>query len=227
MRDVADAFRPAGRFAYYFARGKLGGDPAFMAMLEHGWLAGCRRLVDIGCGQGLLFAWLIAARRRYERGEWPAGWPEPPQPESLHGIELMPKDVHRARTAVGATATFAAGDLRELPFAPCDVIVVLDVLHYVDHDAQSQALARMRAALPAGGRLLLRVGNAAGGLAFRYGNFIDALVLYFRGHRSMRLCCRSVGDWRALLARHRFTSDPLPLSDGTPFANVLLLSRAI
>src|SRR5262249_53534098 len=50
-------YRAAGRFAYYFARGKLAGDPAFRAVLERGLVAD-GAVLDIGCGQGLLAAWL-------------------------------------------------------------------------------------------------------------------------------------------------------------------------
>ena len=51
-------YRPAGQFAWRFARGKLAGDPAYRALLAQGLLAGRSRLLDLGCGQGLLAAWL-------------------------------------------------------------------------------------------------------------------------------------------------------------------------
>jgi 2-polyprenyl-3-methyl-5-hydroxy-6-metoxy-1,4-benzoquinol methylase len=39
-------------FAYYRARGKLRGDPAFTGILRES-----ERILDLGCGQGLLAAW--------------------------------------------------------------------------------------------------------------------------------------------------------------------------
>jgi SAM-dependent methyltransferase len=61
--DAASApYRAAGRFAWHFARGKLRGDPVFAALLAQGLLAGRARVLDLGCGQGLLAAWLLAAR---------------------------------------------------------------------------------------------------------------------------------------------------------------------
>lgn len=64
-----------GRFAYHFARGKLGGDPVFLALLERGLLSDRARILDLGCGQGLLAAWLLAARRQFESGELLAAGP--------------------------------------------------------------------------------------------------------------------------------------------------------
>jgi SAM-dependent methyltransferase len=227
LNHASEPYRGAGRFAYHFARGKLRGDPAFRALLERGWLSGSERILDLGCGQGLLFAWLLAARARHDLGEWPAPWPPPPPCASLLGIELTAADTQRARVALGHAARFIQADLRDTALAPADAIVVLDVLHYLEHAAQEDLLARMRAALPAGGVLLLRVGDAAAGLPFRLSNWADGIVLRARGHRRVRLHCRSASDWQRLLEARGFRSETVPLSHGTPFANVLLHARAI
>ena len=80
LLDAAcEPYRNAGRFAYYFARGKLRADPVYRAILELGLLLGRARVLDLGCGQGLLAAWLRAAERCYERGSWPRAWPPAPQ----------------------------------------------------------------------------------------------------------------------------------------------------
>ena len=55
-------YRAAGHFAWHFARGKLKGDPAFFGLLEHGLIPDAGRLIDLGCGQGLLASWLINRR---------------------------------------------------------------------------------------------------------------------------------------------------------------------
>lgn len=66
-------YRSAGRFAYYFARGKLGGDPMFLGLLKRGLIPDQARILDLGCGQGLLAAWLLATRQSYAAGNRPAG----------------------------------------------------------------------------------------------------------------------------------------------------------
>ena len=96
--DRASApYRSAGLFAYNFARGKLSGDPVFRALLERGLLLGRGHILDLGCGQGLLASWLRAALLCYKNGNWPQGWPPAPAPHSTRGIELMVRDVERAR----------------------------------------------------------------------------------------------------------------------------------
>ena len=66
-------YRSAGRFAWKFAQGKLKGDPMFFAMLELGLIPDGDRLIDLGCGQGLLASWLLEARALHESGNWPSG----------------------------------------------------------------------------------------------------------------------------------------------------------
>lgn len=222
---ASEPYRQAGRFAWHFAHGKLAGDPAFRGLLERGLIADGTRLLDLGCGQGLLVSWLLAARRLYEGGSWPAGWPPAPRVAALRGIELMSRDVERACAALGQAAEFALGDIRSTPFGQVDVIVILDVLHYIDHAAQDDVLRRCRDALAPAGLLLLRIGDAAGGLPFRISNWVDHTVTFIRGHRVSRFACRSLAQWRDALRGLGFAVDTLPMSQGTPFANVLLVAR--
>ena len=87
-------------------------------------------------------------------------------------------------------------DIRSAAFGAVDAVVILDVLHYMDPQAQLEVLRRVRAALPPRGLLLLRVGDAAGGLRFRYGQWSDKLVMLLRGHCLVAQHCRSVAQWR-------------------------------
>ena len=74
---ASEPYRTVGRFAYHFARGKLSSDPVFVGMLERGLFPDGARILDLGCGQGLLTAWLLAARQLYDAGDWSAAWPAP------------------------------------------------------------------------------------------------------------------------------------------------------
>ncbi|MBV8910120.1 MAG: class I SAM-dependent methyltransferase [Gammaproteobacteria bacterium] len=225
LARAADPYRPAGRFAYHFARGKLHHDPIFRAILERGLLRGQPRILDLGCGQGLLAAWLRAASRCYEQGEWPRRWPPPPAPRSIRGIELMECDVARARQGLGNSCEVVHADIRDLPFGNADAAVILDVLHYMPEASQRDVLQRVRAALPPSGVLLLRIGDADAGLRFRLTCWSDRLILLFRGHGLLPLHCRGLARWRKLLQECGFDSRSEPMSEGTPFANVLLIAR--
>lgn len=221
---AADRYRPAGRFAYHFARGKLGRDPVFAALLARGLIPEGARLLDLGCGQGLLAAWLEAARASHRGGQWAQSWPPPPRLGAFRGIELIPRDVERARRALGTLAQIECADMRSAEFGKADVVIILDVLHYMDPPAQEQVLQRVRASIGPAGILLLRVGNAAGGWRFRTSRWVDAAVLYVRGHRQGRLYCRTLPAWLATLTSCGFSTRAIPMSAGTPFANVLLVA---
>jgi len=223
---ASEPYRNAGRFAYYFARGKLRTDPVYRAILELGLLLGRARVLDLGCGQGLLAAWLQAAERCYARGSWPRTWPPAPRALSTRGIELMARDVERARCALGAGSEVSQADIRDTAFGAVDAVVILDVLHYMTPQAQLEILKRVRAALPLRGLLLLRVGDAGGGLRFRWGQWSDKLVMLLRGHAFVAQHCRSIAQWRVLLRECGFDSEAKPMSQGTPFANVLLIAHA-
>ncbi|MDP2818290.1 MAG: class I SAM-dependent methyltransferase [Polaromonas sp.] len=227
---AAAPYRAVGLYTWFFARGKLGGDPVFAHLLAAGLLTGRGRILDIGCGQGLLSAWLLAAQAASANGTWPASWPPAPQPAHLRGVELMAHDVARADSALAPAisagrASFVQADMCSADFGQADAVVILDVLHYVPLAAQDEVLARVRRSLAPGGVLLLRVGDAAGGLRFSISNWVDHVVTTLRGHRLGTLYCRPLAAWQDSLHQLGFVVDAQSMSQGTPFANVLLAAR--
>jgi SAM-dependent methyltransferase len=222
---ASDPYRAAGHFAWHFARGKLSRDPAFAAILRRGLLTDSARILDLGCGQGLLASWLLAAQASRLAGKWPADWPPPPAPAQLLGVEINPREVARARVALGERARVLHGDIRHVDYGSVDAIVILDVLHYTDHTSQEAVLERARGALAPRGVLLLRVGDAEGGLGFALSKLADRTVALIRRHSLQPLSCRPAREWRSLLTRLGFLTEALPMSQGTPFSNVLLVGK--
>ncbi|OIQ89871.1 methyltransferase domain protein [mine drainage metagenome] len=222
---AAAPYRTSSRFAWHFARAKLKRDPVFAGMLRLGLISGSSRIADLGCGQGLLAAWMHAALARFDAGDWPPAWPAPPRDARWHGIELMPRDVARARAALGDKADIEQGDVRVAPLGTVDTVVILDVLHYFDSSAQDALLRRVYASLAPTGVLLLRVANAAAGWRFRFGNWVDRTAARLRGHRAPPVHCRALPDWLQALHALGFAAEAVPMSEGTPFANVLLVAR--
>jgi SAM-dependent methyltransferase len=226
LQRATRPYLKTGPFGYLFARGKLAMDPVFQALLAGGLLTGRKRILDLGCGQGLLAAWLHAAKDCYENGCWPGTWPAPPAPSRICGIELMASDVKRARRALGSAFEIFQGDIRTTPFGTADAIVILDVLHYLPVECQEDTLRRARAALPDGGLLLLRVSDAGAGVRFRISCWLDKATMLGRGHGLVKIHCRSLMQWRQALDSHGFNSTPVWMSQGTPFANILLIAEA-
>ncbi|HZV53901.1 MAG TPA: class I SAM-dependent methyltransferase [Rhodocyclaceae bacterium] len=228
LDEASRPYRAAGHFGYHFARGKLGSDCIFREVLRQGVFPKTGRYLDLGCGQAVFASWLLAARGRYEKGDWPSDWPEPPRVIELRGFELMAKDVARGRAALAdrePQVTIREGDICRTDFGQVDVVTILDVLHYIDYAGQEDVLRRVRAALPTGGLLVTRVGDAAAGLPFHICDWLDRAVTFVRGHRLPTLYCRRLADWRELLRNLGFEVETMPMSKGKPFANVMLIAR--
>lgn len=222
--DKASApYARGGRIAGHFARGKLRWDPVFRHLLEHGLIAPRSRVLDIGCGRGLLASLLLAASGEAQGGRWPTEWAAAPDDARFTGIDIMAGDVARARTALGDGAIFVCGDMRSVAFPAADTVVILDALHYIETLEQDAVLLRVRRALGDGGRLVLRVGDAASRRGFATSQWVDRIVCLLRGRGVRPRAGRRLAEWQARLAALGFDVSSRPMAQGTPFANVLLV----
>ena len=218
-------YRAADKFAWHFARGKLGGDPVFRHVLERGLIKPDSRVLDIGCGQGLLASLLHACGVAARAKRWPTGWAAAPAGVHVTGIELMPHDIQRCEIALGGAATFVCGDMRTVEFPPVDVVVIFDALHYIARADQDAVLARVRGALKAGGVLLLRVGNASRKRRFALGQWIDRVSMALRGGGFIPLAGRPPEQWAETLRGLGFDVELVPMDGRPPFSNFLLIGR--
>ncbi|MEI6278748.1 MAG: class I SAM-dependent methyltransferase [Verrucomicrobiae bacterium] len=139
-RRAARRFRTF-KFLHGYCKGKAGWDPAYPAVAAA--LCGSPRpLLDVGCGVGLLAAYLREC-----------GCSQP-----ITGIEPDAGKVRTARDLVAScypNLEFLAGDARALPDFSGD-IVLLDVLHYMDSDEQNGVLHSLASKIAPGGRALIR-----------------------------------------------------------------------
>ncbi|MBP2302033.1 class I SAM-dependent methyltransferase [Azospirillum picis] len=223
VETAALPYRHCGRYAWHFAKGKLKGDPVFRHLLRRPLLPGAGRLLDLGCGQGVLMALLRAAAARHAVGDWPPDWPAPPSALSLHGVELSARRARLARAALGDSVV--QGDIRDALLPPSDAIVILDVLLYLSRDEQAAVLARCAGALASGGVLLLREADAGGGLPFHVTRWAERLACLMRRQWHQPLVYRPAREWIVLLEDLGLAVTALPMSQGTPFANTLFIAR--
>jgi SAM-dependent methyltransferase len=228
LDHASHPYRPTGYFNYRWARGKLGNDPVFAALLRMQVFASGARVLDLGCGRGLLAAWFLAAEAMAARGYWNAQ-PAPPQQLQFRGVELMAREADCGNQALqplyGERVQLQGGAMQDADLSDCQSIVILDVLHYLPIAAQDRMLDRIRAALPSGGQLVTRIGNADGGTGFRISQLVDRCMAFAQGHRLERMWCRPLSAWVAALEARGFAVQATPMSAGTPFANVLLVAR--
>jgi hypothetical protein len=71
------------------------------------------------------------------------------------------------------------------------------------------------------------VGDAAARRGFTISQWVDRIVTIVRGHRVMPQFGRTLGQWVAQLQSLGFEVQTQPMSEGTPFANVLLVARVV
>jgi len=223
IEAAAGRYRDAGNAVRHFARWKYRLDPVYLALLRRGRLPDRGRLLDLGCGDGLLLALILAARDAYRAGAWPEGWPAPPMHLELAGIEHEPGPAQSARAALGDQAAIEQADVRKTGFPGCSAVVLLDVLFYMREGEQADVLDRAARALDPGGLLLLREADADAGLAFQLTRAGERAREIGRGRWRNRLHYRGANAWTGLLEALGFTVDAEPMSAGTPFANVLFV----
>jgi len=211
--------------AWRFARNKLRFDPVFFTLLQRGCLPDRGTLLDLGCGQGLLLALLVAARDQFRCGQWPPAWPPPPLNLILQGIELDPDRASLAQRVLVNQAQVTRHDIRDAVFPPCSAVVLLDVLMYLEERDQLRVLEKAAAALGPGGLLLVREADAGAGFAFRVTRWSERLLEILRGRLRDRLHYRSAIQWAGLLESLGFSVGVESMSAGTPFANMLFVAR--
>jgi SAM-dependent methyltransferase len=216
----------AGRGAYHFARGKLRHDPVFTTLLRAGCIPHRARVLDLGCGQALFASLLLAARARFESGLWPAGWPSPPSALQLHGIELERRAAQRAQITLGHRATIDTADLRDWALPDADVVLMIDVLHYLERDTQVSLLERVAQSLRGGGLFVLRVADMSAGWRFHFGKAADLVGSLVTARAMSKQHHRCMNGWLHLLANLGFSARVESNAEARSFANVLVWAQA-
>ena len=182
--DVSIRDAEAARFA-------LVRDPILSHLLEEPAFADARRILDLGCGRGVVAA-LVAAGPRGFGNE-----------RSYLGVDLSERYIRAAREALHdvAGASFATTDLRDFDPPAADIVLLVDVLRYLPLSAQDALLRRLGRVLSPGSTLLVREVDAAAGARFRWTAILGFLSLFLPGRPHHRFSYRRASDLRnALLA---------------------------
>lgn len=79
VEATAHRFAAVGIGHWELVRGKLRWDPMYLELLRSGLLPQTGRLLDLGCGRGIVPALLATAAELADAGEWPADRPLPPR----------------------------------------------------------------------------------------------------------------------------------------------------
>lgn len=198
--SAAAARRYRTRWRQGWAEGKSGMDPVFWALWER--LPHTGLVLDVGCGEGLLAAYLSAA----QSGLTVRGWDI---------------DAQRVAAAQEAGLDCAVGDVRTVELPRADAVVCIDVLHYLSPAEQEAVVARLAAALSPGGKLVVRDPDVGRGAASWWtANAERALVAAGR-HAGEGVQVQGGARIAELMAQHL---DRVRIEDCStwPFANVLI-----
>jgi SAM-dependent methyltransferase len=209
-------YQRCGRFVHCFVRGKLLHDPVYQAILNLDILPEQGRIVDLGCGRGILLA-LLTTARHLQYCVTP--------PLDFQGMELRQKDAAIARDTLALDATILNADIRTEAIPACQVAFLLDVLLYMDKAAQEALLQRVAQALQPKGILIIREADASAGFRYLVTWLGERFCALGRGHWRQQYFYRRQQDWATLLAALGFKVETYPMSQGTPFANVLFVAQ--
>ena len=140
---VCDRYQTLEAYPRMFARFKLRLDPMFKDLPE--MLAQAEQtdtLIDIGCGYGVPACWCLEYFKNAR----------------VYGIDPDPERVRVAAFATGRRGSMTCGRAPELPAIPqpADIILILDMLHYLDDGTLRDLFAGCSQALAPGGILVTR-----------------------------------------------------------------------
>jgi 2-polyprenyl-3-methyl-5-hydroxy-6-metoxy-1,4-benzoquinol methylase len=212
---LAGAYAPdrwyGNRWHYWYSRIKLGSDPLYPGVAAA--LRGSRHtLLDLGCGIGLL-----AQTLQYERVAVP-----------YRGVDNDAGKIAQARRAAARSglvdATFECVDLaRDLPTHHGSV-AILDVLQYLDDDAQQRLLDAAIAMLAPGARLVVRTGIEDGSRRMRFTRAFDRAANLLGWMNAAPRRYPREQALRDTLARAGLRTTFTPLHGNTPFNNWLIVA---
>jgi predicted TPR repeat methyltransferase len=216
VETTAWRYRQQGRFVRGFVRGKLLHDPVYRAILRLNILPFEGKIVDLGCGRGILLALLTTLRHVNSSTT---------RPLTFQGIELRAEDADVAQQALGIDATITHADIRTATLSACQAVILLDVLLYLCKQEQEALLIRIAQVLPPDGLLIIREADADADWRYWITRSAERFCALARGHWRQQYCYRSQQEWIHLLEQLGFTLETYPMSEGTPFANVLFVAR--
>ncbi len=195
---------PIGDRIYVAA--KLSTDP--LTRLLAGLPGASGRVLDAAAGRGQfgLFLWELG------------------RCAELFGFDSDARKVAIAERAAAGSAHFETLDLLEFPVRDVDTLLLIDVLHYLTLPEQDELLQRAARCVTRG-RIVIReldAGNAARSAITRGFEWLAKVSGYNRGRAGRHY--RPAREIVAQLSSAGFSCELFGASEGTPFANVLIVA---
>ncbi len=212
IERIARPYLEAGLLHWEFVRGKLRLDPVYFGLTALGVLPATGRVVDLGCGRGIMLALLAATQSGRANRE-------------LVGIDASRRAIRIARVGVPPHVHLEVGDLAEAGIPRSAAILLLDVLHYLPLADQDQVLERAAAALEPTGTLLIREADQSATVRFMVTSAAERARAFLRGHFGQQFTYRPLTDLVVTLEKLGLVVSCRPMDLGTPFRNALITAR--
>jgi len=204
---VKARYRAAGWYARGFVRWKTRLDRVYGLLLADELGEG--PAVDLGCGHGATLA-LVA-------------FCDPGR--ALWGCDLDATRIEAGRRALaGSEAHLSVGDVRTFPLPSPGLILIMDVLQYLDPGDQAALLRRCASALPPGGRLVFRMPDWTPGARTRATHLLDRL-LFGLARSSSRPAYQPAETYVRILTDAGLEVDARRYRNRLPLAHALFRAR--
>jgi uncharacterized protein (DUF2062 family) len=210
IRRTIDRYRGARLADRMYVAGKLQQDPILgeISALDGDF----GRVLDAGAGRGQLGLSLLELGRVTR----------------LSGFDSDPRKVALAQAAGQGQAHYEVGDLAGFEWPASDSVLLIDVLHYLPIDEQDAVLGRAAASVPIGGRVVVREVDAALGVRSGVTRATEWFTTTIGLNRARsRLEYRSAREIVDRLESLGCSCEMRSASQGTPFANVLIVATRI
>jgi 2-polyprenyl-3-methyl-5-hydroxy-6-metoxy-1,4-benzoquinol methylase len=215
-RQIAAAFLPqhplGSRYDYYYTQGKLRSDPLYPGALA-ALRGSAAPLLDLGCGLGLL-----AHTLRFDG-----------QTMAYRGVDNDAAKIARACRAAQtrglADSQFEVIDLAVALPVHRGSVAMLDVLQYLDADAQRTLLTNAAAMLAPDGLLVIRSAIADDSGRARTSRLTDRLANWIGWMKFRPRSWPTRDGLHATLASAGLQTAFAPLYGNTPFNNWLIVAR--
>ncbi|HTG43183.1 MAG TPA: methyltransferase domain-containing protein, partial [Verrucomicrobiae bacterium] len=209
-RKVGRLYRYLGKFVEQFVYWKMKGDPLFHSLPAVVPRQGF--ILDLGCGYGVPAHWLS-----YDSDA-----------RTVLGVDYDEVKVRIAqRTAQGhARVEFQYQDILTWTYPACDVVLLLDVLHYWPPDVQAQILAKAFGALRPGGLLILREAAREATAGHQRVERWEKFATRIGHNKATRLYFQSIAELTAAVRRAGFGECTLQEGGGRDSNVMVVASRA-
>lgn len=220
VEAVTWRYRAQGFAVRRIVRKQLLSDPIYREWLAAGVLPSEGLVLQLGCGRGVFLA-LMACSHTLGMG---AGQKKGGRLQ-LMGVEQNADKAESARLALAERADILLSELPQATLPSCRMVVLLDVLRYLEAEAQDQLLERIAAALETDGYVMLREWDANGFWRRQLVRLLAMLEALQEGKRKRDIYPRSKEDWKKGLESLGLHVESRVTGSGIGLSKILLTAR--